>query len=304
MENELRGKLRFGINRKFLCYSILFYSVLALFVEGNATPVSKAQQKNRRINEQPLTPFAFDSRWADTNTNDIHQQKSAPVCVDFLEHLNHPRTDALFNRDGTLVRESTRIKSVHWVPLDKEQYRAGFMNVLVGEHRNVQATFLEYFADEHRVLQRIMANPEIDRREKNHDAYWLYRLTLDAPMPYDYHNPDGRMALPTWFPRASMEWLGDDKGNFRLVGTSTLIGGAGQWFLYAGITYMVHSRDYPGDFNIDVFKVIINFQGNAYMRVACDFRSKKKSKLHVINKTEDAVLDYSVSRWKRNKISD
>lgn len=258
-----------------LCSSIIFYSALALFNLVNAAPAPKPQQQDKRVGKPLLAPYAFDFRWSDSRINDIDEQKSAPVCANFLYHVNHPRSHTLFNRDGSLVRESAKIKSVHWDRLEKETYLTGFQSVVTRQHSDAQASFLEIYADEHRILQRIMAHPEIDQRQKNDEGFWLYRLLLDSALPYDYNNPNSRVALPTWFPRDSLDWLGDEGGNFRLSGRSTLLGLGGQWFLHAGSTYMVHSRDYEADFNLDIYKMIIDDAGNSFMRRACVLRSKK-----------------------------
>jgi hypothetical protein len=97
---------------------------------------------------------------------------------------------------------------------------------------------------------------------------------LDAPLAYDSDKPTGNISYPTWFPRDSLAWLGDESASFRLSGTSTLLGG-GQWFVHDAKTYMVSSQEFAEDFNIKVYKVIIDGQANSFVYGTCVYRSKK-----------------------------
>ena len=63
-------------------------------------------QRLASLKEPFLAPFGYYLN------ESLPQQRRTPVCKDFKHYLNYPRSNALFNPDGTLVRESDLFKSV------------------------------------------------------------------------------------------------------------------------------------------------------------------------------------------------
>ena len=106
----------------------------------------------------PLAPFTYTQDATLTGQSYIGQRKR-PVCEDFRNYLNHPRSNALFNPDGTLVRESELFKSVSWEALDKEVYREGFIANTDATNSNVRTEYLRRYADPEWALQRTLAHP-------------------------------------------------------------------------------------------------------------------------------------------------
>lgn len=264
--NELRSYFK-----KVCLVAILGFTSLAYaddYQNENNQPPSRKQGIARIKLKSVIRPFSFDSK-ADSY---LHEQKTYPVCVDFLNHLNHPRNNELFKYDGSLVNESEKIRSVRWETLDKEKYRSGFMSFVDGERLNLQELYLKHYADPQRSLQRIMAFPKDLRQEVNRTPLWLYRIVPQINIG-DSHN---QLTSMVWFPEESIEWLGDENGKFKLRGKKEL-GLGGQMFLHNGMTYGTKFLEVKNKskvfLHLAIYQFYVDLRRNSFITITCEFRS-------------------------------
>lgn len=229
-----------------------------------------------------LLPFTFHIDNSPRHETGLKEQKTAAICLDMLEYLNHPRTNNLFKPDGTLVREGERIKSVTWENLDKGQYREGFMNLVNGQHPNIQVQYLKWYADPEWVLQRTLAHPKEHMPKSDSPKNWLYRLVSVKPYPRNRSDPASKIELPTWFPNDSLEWLGDVQGK-RHVNDKRDYGARRQWIIHtdAGLMYAIENSTYgggkgapPKSLEIDVHALILNSQGQSFPWHTCSLHAR------------------------------
>lgn len=196
--------------------------------------------------DKPLAAFTYRSVKTKYWESDLGRQKTLPVCRDLLGHLNHLRSDDLFNVDGTLVRESEKIRSVRWETLDKDKYRDGFTSV-ANVTPPVRAARLKNFADEEWFLQRTQARLDELPPGARISKEWIYRLVNKHPLRRDFDDPASKLEVPTWFPLLSEEWIGDEHGKFS-DGVSTMLhGGRRQWILYGDAMYAIRNSTAQDD---------------------------------------------------------
>lgn len=219
--------------------------------------------------DKPLSPFKF------TNTETYMRQLTEPVCQDFRDYLNFPRSNDLFKPDGTLVRETKKFKSVHWETLDKAKYREQFMLIDDGPGydpdpiiRKRSAVFKksrsDFYDDPDQILQRtrieiLMSDKapymqdriRVDQQKHIDRQRWLYRVVSKHPKHRDFRDINSPLELPRGFPNHSIAWLGNVYGTPYPLdgGKRSLGGGSSQWFVYTptGYTYAVGNGTYAED---------------------------------------------------------
>ncbi|MGZ5779706.1 MAG: hypothetical protein ACXWIN_01970 [Burkholderiaceae bacterium] len=230
-----------------------------------------------------LAPFTFNSIANWSRDSDLYKQRSAPVCLDFLAYLNNPRSNKLFNPDGTLIHESEKIKSVIWADLDKEQYREGFMTLVNGQHPNIQAEYLKRYADPEWVLQRTQSHLYEHSSKPDSPEFLLYRLMQQKPYTRDMADTESKLELPTWFPKDFLGWLGDVQGKRQPTDIYGTYGEQRQWFIYAGQIYSVLNATYgngkgavPKYLKIDVYKLILDTEGHSFLFQNCALHAQNK----------------------------
>jgi uncharacterized protein len=233
----------------------------------------------------PLAPFVFTNDESLTEQSYIGQREN-PVCIDFKSYLNHPRSNQLFNPDGTLVRETEQFKSVKWEPLDKEAYRDAYNANFAkdGTHPNLRAEYLQRYADPEWVLLRTV----VHQHERHPDLQtpgseqWLYRLVQMRPFTRDINNPASKVELPAWFHAESVDWIGDSRGLlFYVDDNSGLLGkGIQEWITYKGVTYAVsnstsHHRATPEFLSLCIHELTGDYSmSRSFLHLTCEYRAK------------------------------
>ncbi len=239
-------------------------------------------QRLASLKEPFLAPFGYYLN------ESLPQQRRTPVCKDFKHYLNYPRSNALFNPDGTLVRESDLFKSVHWEPLDRAQYRDKFAAELEvtrasGDTKNVvMNNWLSRYDNPQWVLQRTRAFPFEFFPQPEPRQLWMFRLVNTWPRTTTMNDPHTRAQLPTWFHSGSKAYLGYEDGSLLANNRHDLLGGtAGQWITYAGVTYVVSNETYdsdkgesPSHLNLRIDGLEIDPNGQSYLSFTCYFRAK------------------------------
>lgn len=247
--------------------------------EIRAKEILKASPLDAAPFATPLSPFTY------TQDSSLPGQRTEPVCRDFRNYLNHPRSNKLFKPDGTLVRESEQFKSISWEALNKAQYRNGFVANTDAANSSVRAEYLKRYADPEWILQRTPVQPYEYELNRQQPERWLYRLVQLRPYTRNMEDPASKVELPTWFHFGSVEWLGYADGH-PLVGNVTALSNttAGtQWIVYAGITYSVGNSTYgdgkgavPQFIGLDIHKLIVDSSGQSFLSWVCAFVAKNK----------------------------
>lgn len=287
MKNKLTGILVVKNKVKLisLFFSTTILSVTFVFgAQANDFQLTKTATEKTvgKFSTKLLAPFIFHIDNSPRHETSLKEQKTATICLDMLAYLNHPRTNDLFKPDGTLVREGERIKSVTWENLDKGQYREVFINLVNGQHPNIQEQYLKWYADPEWVLQRTLAHPKEHMPKLNSPKHWLYRLVSLKPYPRNRSDPTSKIELPTWFPNDSLEWLGDVQGN-RHVNDKRDYGARQQWIIHTatGLMYAIENSTYGGGkgarpkyLEIDMHALILNSQGQSFPWHTCALRAR------------------------------
>lgn len=255
-------------------------SALKVHSKANRNSV-EVMPTNSTATAQALAPFHF------TQNETLPEQSKTPICKDFKNYLNHPRSNELFKPDGTLVRESDLFKSVIWETLDKEQYRAGFS-------ANLEATRPKRFPDGAVVhelrrryaspdwaLQRTLAYPFEYVPKPNQPERWIFRLVNLQPYTRNMADPKSKVELPTWFHYDEEALLGYEDGS-PLGGNTHDLGRATprEWIAYAGLTYAVINRTYgnekgttPSALRMEIDQLNVDPSGQSFMHFTCSFRA-------------------------------
>lgn len=202
--------------------------------------------------QQTLFPFRF------TDMASLDDQKDKPICQDFLEYLNNPRSNRLFNEDGTLVKETDKFKSVKWETLDKSLYRQQYLQRSKPEHL---AAAIKYYDNPEMLFQRTVAHGMDEYGNKNPPKRWLYRLVSKQPMTRERYSEREHthktIEVPTFFYGMSAQ-IGDEHGNPYPVDHSkytesvdyskdSSIGGDNQLFEYLGKIYEINNMTFTND---------------------------------------------------------
>jgi hypothetical protein len=251
--------------------SFIFLMMFGLSVQAEELGTVKSSVKR-------LAPFTFNQVASWSRDSDLYKQKTSSVCLELLDHLNHPRSNELFKSDGTLAHESEQIKSMIWETLEKEQYREGFMTVVNGQHPNIQVQYLQWYVDPEWTLQRTLAHPYESYSKQTSPARWLYRLLRAMPNLDNRTDPASNAESLTFFPTDSEEWLGDIQGRLNSNEVKTLLGGARQWIAYSGQTFALENASYalPKYIGIDAYKLILNSEGQSFLVQVCALHARIK----------------------------
>lgn len=237
-----------------------------------------------------LAPFQF------FQDETLQEQRKTPVCNDFRNYLNHPRTNALFTPDGKLLRETDLFESVSWETLNKEKYRAAFiaylevirpgaLNAAKGSDSFLVHQLLNRYDNPQWVFQRTLAYPFEFVPKPNQKQKWLFRIVNQQPYTRDMHDPNSQVELPTWFNFGDHAFLGYEDGSLLENNIHGLVGGAGtrQWITYAGITYSVSNATYgdgkgaiPDYLNLRVDQMYVDSAGPSFMHFTCYLRAKNR----------------------------
>lgn len=247
------------------------------------------RQQVTSLRSPVLAPFQF------FQDETLPEQRKTPVCNDFRNYLNHPRTNALFSPDGKLIRETDLFKSVSWETLSKETYRAAFiaylevirpgaLNSSNGMDSRLVRQLLRQYDSPQWAFQRTMAYPFEFVPKPDQKQRWLFRLVNQQPYTRDMKDPNSEVELPTWFNFGEEAFLGYEDGspleNNRYGLTRT---GTRQWIVYAGKTYSVNNATYgdgkgvtPDYLGVDVDQLRLSLSGESFMSFECAFRAKNR----------------------------
>jgi uncharacterized protein len=201
--------------------------------------------------QQTLFPFRF------TDMASLDGQKEKPICQDFLEYLNNPRSNRLFNEDGTLVKETDKFKSVKWETLDKSLYRQQYLQRSKPEHL---AAAIQRYDSSETIFQRTVAHGMDEYGNKNPPKRWLYRLVEKLPMirgDSKKRQVNSIIEVPTFFYFMGAK-IGDEHDNSYPVDHSkytesvdyskdSSIGGDSQLFEYLGKIYEINNMTFTND---------------------------------------------------------
>lgn len=208
--------------------------------------------------DRTLAPFKF------TNTGTYMRQLTEPVCLDFRDYLNFPRSNDLFKPDGTLIRESKKFKSVKWETLDKAKYREQYLLLDMQYDRDPERKERKRFYDDpNQILQRtkiesVMSDKTAYMQEriradqqKNIDRQrWLYRVVSKYPKTRHSYDPNSMPELPRGFPAGARAWLGNINGDPYPLDNpqyrQSLLANYAQVVIYAptGYTYLISNQTY------------------------------------------------------------
>ena len=231
-----------------------------------------------------LAPFEYTQDETLTGQRYIGQKKR-PVCRDLLDYLNHPRSNALFKPDGTLVRESDKFKSVVWEEMDKGSYRNGFVAYMDATTTapNIRAEYMRRYEDSEWVLLRTVAHPLHSSPTPRRPDLWLYRLMQQRPKTRNYADPTSTVEIPTWFHFDVVEWLGNTEGGpvagnrTKLLGTTH----SREWITHAGLTYAVGNSTFgdgkgatPLFLRLDVHELRVDSSGQTFVYFICAYSAK------------------------------
>lgn len=228
-----------------------------------------------------LAAFTYDLQ---QESRDLRNMRAEQVCRDFRNYLNQSRSNDLFKRDGTLVRESNQFTSVSWESLDKEKFRQGFMAFAEAlNHPNVRSEYLKRYANSAWVLRRFVAHPYERLTEKKSPERWLYRLVLPRPYTRVFTDPTSTIESPTWFPFEAFDWLGDGQGRPNVKEVNQLFGRNSQWLTYAGVSYRVENATtgdgkgaVPKFLKVNVSELYVNGEGQSLMSWKCAVHARNK----------------------------
>lgn len=254
----------------------LFFAAVAL------SPFFSNAMDQQVSNRKVLAPFTFNLLESWPRDGDLYRQKVIPVCKDFLQLLNNPRANELFNTSGGLVHEGGKIKSVVWETLDKEQHRKGYAVFANFRPGNLPEKFLKQYDDHEWILQRTLVHPFEHWPNPDREERWLYRLVSSTQYKLSSNKPMGASTVPVWFPSDSYSWVGDAQGKPHANDQYGEYGGSVQWVLYEGITYMVWNYASSDDvhaepqyFNLDISELYLT-EGKTYLSQSCSFHAKNK----------------------------
>lgn len=260
--------------------------------ERNACPDTKCLSisyalRLRVIEVSVLAPFQF------FRDETLPEQRTTPVCKEFRHYLNNPRSNELFNPDGTLVLESSLFKSVHWESLDKAEYRSAFISYLDVTRRweahdpnsvnnSIAHQLLRRYDSSQWILQRTLAYPFEFVPKSEQRQRWLYRLVNLQPKTRIRNDPKSKVEQPTWFNFGDEAFLAYEDGSQLENNRYGLVrSGVRQWITYAGNTYAVINATYderdgatPAYLDLVVDQVMVDPNGQSYMSMRCAFRAK------------------------------
>ncbi len=239
-------------------------------------------QRLRDIQSPVLAPFQF------FRDEELPEQRNTPVCKDFKNYLNHPRSNALFNSDGTLVRESSLFKSVRWESLDKERFRTAYMAHVeltrpkLYSEGAVVHELRRRFESSQWTLQRTLAYPFEFNPRPEQKQRWLFRLVNLQPYMRNMKDQPSKVELPTWFNFGDEAFLGYENASPLNRNDHDLRRKAvRQWMTYAGNTYAVINATYgdgkgatPAFLSLEIDRLNVEDTGASFMHFTCAFRAE------------------------------
>jgi uncharacterized protein len=270
--------------RDAVCLNTSYIQRIAFLKSHAAQSKSSAGMLNSKGTSKlaVLAPFTF------TQNETLPEQAATPVCKDFKNYLNHPRSNELFKPDGTLARESDLFKSVIWESLDKEKYREGFTANLEATHPKphpewgVVHEWLRRYASPEWTLQRTLAYPFEYVSKPDQPQRWVFRLVNINPHMRNMAALQNKIELPTWFHDDEEALLGYEDGS-PLVGNAHNLVRASprEWITYAGHMYAVINRTYiakkyttPSYLRAEIDQLRVDPSRQSYMSFICAYRAK------------------------------
>ncbi|MGC5806409.1 hypothetical protein [Ralstonia pseudosolanacearum] len=277
------GLSRFDRFRKLTAQK-KFASISILLLLGCASCFAAGSDISEKATSPRLAPFTYYVLASNPRDSDLHSQKANEVCKDFIGLINHPRSNEIFNEDGSLARESNKVKSVAWNTLNKDDYERGFEKFANTKSPKVSVDYKARYNDPRWLLQRTVAHPSPEYRvQSSQSSLWLYRLVLNSPHTREVNGSSGQIELPRWFPADSLSWVGDGHGqpseNDKYGGFYGFL----QWIVHADTTYAVsnltiadRAGEAPRYLFISVDKLIVFSDGPSHLRQSCAFRARNK----------------------------
>ena len=243
--------------------------------------ITSYKQRTALLKASGLAPFKF------TQNETLPEQATTPVCKDFKNYLNHPRSNELFKPDGTLVRESELFKSVVWETLDKEKYRSGFVANVEASNPKSEPTWrvalqlFGYYASPEWALQRALAYPFEYYPKPDQRQRWIFRLVQLRPYTRIMADPKSKVELPTWFNFNDEAYLAYEDGSVLENNKHDLVRKPfRQWVTYAGHTYSVNNSTYSGEVGAIPYYLGVEIdelrmdEAQSFMHFTCSFRAK------------------------------
>ncbi len=213
-------------------------SLLAAFgqsVDAAVTPAASGPD---------LPRFRFRPTPGNERDTDVERQASSQACRDILVALNSRSSNRLFSPDGTLVSETQYVRTLHWEPLDKDRYAAGFAALLATKSPKVQLDFQQRFESNEWRLARAPAIAERSPPSMKASDIWLYRLEQTRPRQIAQALPGAQQQLDESFPTGTHEWVGDAVGAPHPEHRYRVFTGRHQWVARREETYALDPAHY------------------------------------------------------------
>src|SRR5450830_26920 len=234
------------------------------------------------LKSAPLTAFDYYQK------ESLPEQSGKAICKDFKYYINHPRSNFVFRRDGSLIRESHLIKSVSWENLNKDEYRASILARLKAYYKNsvfiineVSLTIEQLYSSHEWFLQRTIAHPFEYPKKEGEPRRWVFRIVKLHPEIKSTDDLDEMLKYPAWFNLGDIALIGYSDGSPLSEDEYGLIRAIPrEWIKYDGQTYAIVNRSYRDKSSqasahqvLEVDALNVSPSNQTFMHYTCSFSS-------------------------------